>query len=53
MKQIGRCAVRVVAGCEMSISGGYDHRGVVLRGLVGDLRKDFYDKNCTIDNYVV
>ena len=37
----GCCAVRVVAGCLSSISGGYDHRGVILTGLVGDYGKDF------------
>ena len=40
MKQIGRSAVSVFAGCEMSISGGYDHRGGFLKGLVGRSRKE-------------
>ena len=37
----GCCAVCVMAGCLWSRSGGYDHRGVNVRGIVGHSRKDF------------
>ena len=38
--------MRVVAGCEMSISGGDDHCGVLLRGLIGDSRTSFLGGRC-------
>ena len=43
MQEIGRSAMCVFAGCEMSISGGMtDHRGVVLRGLIGRSGKNYF-----------
>ena len=36
MKEIRRSAMCVFACCELSVSGGFCHRDVVLRGLVGD-----------------
>ena len=36
----GCCAVCLKAGCEMSIPGGYDHRGGHLRGLIRHSRKN-------------
>ena len=34
--------------CLLSCQGGYDHRGVLLRGLVGDCGKDFLLKRIVL-----
>ena len=34
--------------CLLSLQGGYDQRGVVLRGLVGDCGKDFLMKRIVL-----
>lgn len=39
------CGVPVVAGDALSISGGYDHRGIERKGLSGDSVQSVFLRN--------